>query len=122
MLLVGTTEHKAAPVTNYKLLDLAYTPGTSLNSGSKTVEAVVLENKVGLYDINFFSIRATGTQFSTSHVRACSEWVSYFSNFSEIWSFFLLFYCVALLFFFFYLIPEALATTRLSLNISTSKS
>lgn len=33
-----------------------------------------------------------------------------------------MFYLVALVFFFFYLIPEALASTRLALNISTSKS
>lgn len=103
-------------VTNYKNLDQVYA------AVLKTPEAITTENRVGLFNIDAFAIRATGAQFSTSHVRACSEWVSYFSNFSEIWSFFLMFYLVALTFFFFYIVPEALATTRLSLNVSTSKS
>lgn len=116
MPLVRTTEKGYLRMTNYKLLDSTY------SSALKTVEGVVAEYKIGLLDINALTIRATGTQFSTSHVRACSEWVSYFSNFSEVWSFFLVFYFIALSFFFFYIIPEALATTRLALNQATSKS
>lgn len=78
MLLVRTTEKSYLPMTNYKLLDLSY------SQELKTVDSVVAEHKVGLLNIDALTIRATGTQFSTSHVRACSEWVSYFSNFSEV--------------------------------------
>lgn len=69
-----------------------------------------------------FNFRFSGINFQTSHMRACSDWVNYFSNFSEIWSFFLFFYILALFFFFFYIIPEAYGRYRLALNSATPKS
>lgn len=65
------------------------------------------------------SFRWHSIGFQTTHIKSCSDWVSYFSNFSEIWSFFLFFYFLALTFFFYYIIPESYYRFNLSVNSST---
>lgn len=107
-------------MTNYKHIDLANLSGAGQTGAVPAV--VVADYRHSLASDSAYSFRSFSTQYQIGHPKALSDWISYFSNYSEIWSFFLIFYAIALTFFFFYIVPESLASTRLSLNQATSKS
>lgn len=69
-----------------------------------------------------YSFRSVSSNFQWFLTKSCSDWVSYFSIMSEVWSFFLIFYFFALFFFVYYILPEALSTKRLAINAATPRS
>lgn len=107
-------------MTNYKYVDAALNSQYSVAGASPT--EIVSQYRHSLAGDSSYGFRWHAVQYQIGHAKSCSDWVSYFSNYSEIWSFFLFFYCLALLFFFFYIIPESLASTRLALSFATPKS
>ena len=107
-------------MTNYKYFDNINFE--ALTTTPASVSDTVASYRHSLSSETSYGFRFVSIQYQNGMPKACSDWVSYFSNYSEIWSFFLFFYALALLFFFFYIIPEALASNRLALNFATPKS
>jgi hypothetical protein len=86
-------------LTNYKHIDLANLSGAGQTGAVPAV--VVADYRHSLASDSAYSFRSFSTQYQIGHPKALSDWISYFSNYSEIWSFFLIFYAIALTFFFF---------------------
>lgn len=108
-------------MTNLKNLDFFYDNYFSAE-GADSVVGVLSGNTNQFGSSDSFNFRHYPNNFQTGHVRACSDWVSYFSAFSEVWSFFLTFYFLGLFFFFYYIIPGSLGSTRVSTSNASPRS
>lgn len=112
-------------MSNFKNISLNYESiiNNNLNVAEfQNIPYIFGTEKLNLSLNSIFSFRTNSINFQWTCVKNCSDWVSYFSVMSEIWSFFLIFYFFALFFFFYYIIPEALPVKRLSINMATPKS
>ena len=77
-------------MTNLKNLDIFFNNLHQGNAGV-SVEQLAASGAYTFQDYATFNFRQYATNFQTCHIRACSDWVAYFSAFSEVWSFFFFF-------------------------------
>lgn len=89
-------------MSNFKNISLNYESilNNNLNVAEfQNIPYIFGTEKINLNLNSIFSFRANSVNFQWTCVKNCSDWVSYFSVMSEIWSFFLIFYFFALFFF-----------------------
>jgi hypothetical protein len=92
---------------------------SSFNYTQSTETLNLLKQNINFYKNGFSKVHSNN--FQSFHIKSCSKWVSYFSEYNEIWGYFILFYSVSLLFFFFYIIPESYSKYRIKTNPATAK-
>lgn len=103
-------------MTNFNSLNVT---NSTFNYSQSTEEFNLLKQNINFYKSSFAKVFSNN--FQTTHMKSCSKWVSYFSEYNEIWGYFLFFYGVSLLFFFFYIIPESFSKYRVKTNPATAK-
>lgn len=105
----------------YNYLSLSFSGYTPIGPGDGE-SAPGEGNYAAVVNTANFGMRYNSINFQSYHVKSCSDWLSYFSYLSEVWSFFLIFYFLALFFFIYYIFPESSKLYRVSTNFSTPQS
>jgi len=82
---------------------------------------ILNEYRQNINILNNSFIKIFSNNFQTNHMKSCSKWVAYFSEFNEIWGFFTFFYAVSLIFFFFYIMPESYIKYKIKTNAAMAK-
>ena len=111
-------------LTNLKYLDYIYKTGDQTSWKIQPIRFVAPSNlfaSASTYNTNLkpFYMRNQSVNFQSEMTKACSDWVVYYSSVTEVWGFFLFFYCVALFSFFYFIVPKSIPFYRLNTNFAT---